>query len=108
MSKRLTVSQVAEMLGWDYYRVSRALHKLNAETHGLLLRNVGGQGKGARWTVTLVDLKRVAPEWFDDDTCDDERIVSLEERVETLERQQNMTASAVGDMSRRLDRDRVA
>jgi len=95
------------MLGWSYLRTSRVLHKLNTETHGLLLRNVGSSGRNARWTVTLVALRQAAPEWFGA-LVDGSRVEALEERVATLEQQHNMSATTIGDIVQRLNRARVA
>jgi len=104
----MTIAEVARVLGWTHDRTSRTLHKLNEETHGLLLRNLGGKGRGARWTVTLVALKKAAPEWFGNVRDNDERLDELEEKVADLDRRQNMSASAIGAVVRRLEKAHVA
>lgn len=104
----LSIADVARVLGWTHDRTARTLHKLNTETHGLLLRNLGGEGRSARWTVTMVALKKAVPEWFGSLQDNDERLVALEEKVKDLERHQNMNASAIGGVVRRLNKIRAA
>jgi hypothetical protein len=85
LGKVLTMPEVAAIAGWDGPRMRRHLLRLNAEAGGKLLHNIGGKGKHARWTVTLANLQRVAPQWF---TSPDDAISELKDRVEAVEAEQ--------------------
>lgn len=77
LAKIFTVSEVAKLAGWSRKRMLRHLLRLNAQTGGAVLRDIGTP-KRPTYTVTLEALQATAPQWFrDDDT--------LEARVEHVE-----------------------
>lgn len=104
----LSIAEVARLLGWTHHRTDRALRRLNEETHGMLLKHMGGEGRRARYTVTLVALKKAVPEWFGDVHDNDARLDALEEKIKEVERRQNMSASAIGALRREVDKVRAA
>lgn len=84
LDKVLTIPEVAAIAGWDARRMRRHLLKVNREVGGMLLRNAGGSGMGARWTVTLAALQRIAPQWFTDPETVQSRLNELECEVARL------------------------
>jgi AraC-like DNA-binding protein len=102
----LTIGEVAQLLGWSRRQTARVLHRLNRELCGLLLKREPGFGRGVRWTVTRAALRRVRPEWFEDTSLISERLEDLSHRVESLAKRQDMTATAVGQLFRKVERER--
>lgn len=99
LQKILTIPEVAAIAGWDGPRMRRHLLRLHAETNGMLLHNVGGTGRNARWTVTLANLQRVAPQWFSDPESVQARLEALEAEVRKLRRLIGTVGQAVESMA---------
>lgn len=78
LDKVLTVAQVAALAGWQRRRMLRHLLRMNEQLGGMLLKNVGSK-RVPRWTVTLANLQRVAPQWFVDAESVEARLRDLEE-----------------------------
>ena len=93
-----TMVELATMIGWERQRLVRHLLRLNAELHGLLLKNVGTAAK-PRWTTTLDALKKVSPQWFQDDESFGARLEALEESQATSEARLAMAAQRIGELS---------
>jgi hypothetical protein len=99
----MTVPEVAIEMGWEYQRTLRTLHALDDELHGMLLRRERGHGRGVRYTVTRAALKSVRPEWFEDTRPLGDDVYDLRKQFEVLEKNQAMTATAVGQLFRKLE-----
>lgn len=81
----LTVAEVARLAGWSYDRMLAHLLALNAQTGGMLLRNVSRGPKRPRWTITLEALQSISPEWFVDRATIEAQLHAHDERLERLE-----------------------
>lgn len=85
LAKVLTIPEVAAIAGWDRRRMLRHLLRVNSETGGMLLHNIG-TAKRPRWTVTLAALEKVAPQWFTDPETVQARLETLETETKQLRR----------------------
>lgn len=99
----LTVRDVAELLGWSYEQARRVLHRLHLED-GLVLRRERGMGAGVRYTTTRAALRRVRPEWFESTKTMADELAELRAEVKLLRKQQEMSATAIGQLVRRLSK----
>ena len=81
----LTVSQIAMRMGKKYDATLAMLKRLDADCHGMLLKNLSPRAKVPRYGVTIAALRRVAPEWFGDDSAPPawrDRVAALERGLE--------------------------
>lgn len=103
-----TIREVALMAGWTYQRMHTHLLRMNEQTHGMLLKPVGGKGTGTRYVVYLAALRRCAPDMFDTNRDIPGEVDELQERVHALEVENKLLVSRVGQLSRKLELRRVA
>ncbi len=96
------IDDIAAMVGWEPSRVRRRLLKLNEELGGMLLVNIGGTGRGARWACTWASLRRACPDWFDGQKSDAETIDELRVEVKTLGVQVHSLARAYSALEKRV------
>lgn len=99
----LTITDVAELLGWSYEQARRIVHRLHAED-GRVLRRERGMGAGVRYTTTRAALRRVRPEWFETTQTVAEELLELLREMKLLRKQQEMSATAIGGLTRRIVR----
>ena len=92
----LTIAQVAKLAGWSTQRMRRHLiakhRELEAEG-GVLLDVSRGRRHQHRWTITLLALQRIAPQWFID--CE-----ALQRQIDWLSNELGDTQDAVATLSR--------
>lgn len=103
----LTVAQLAKRIKWSYDRTLTHLRWVNEQTGGMLLHNVSRGPQRPRWTLTLGALKSTHEPWFKTVTkqVQEEREAerrSLEERVETLERFQDLHTTAIMNINAKM------
>jgi len=99
LTKVLTVAEVAAIAGWDRRRMLRHLLRVDHETGGLILRNIGQPGRRPRWTVTLAALQQVAPQWFTDPESVQARLEALESETKHLRRLLSTLGRTVHDLT---------
>lgn len=89
---------------WSARRVRDHLLKINEELHGTLLENAGGEGRGARWTITWNNLRKAMPDWFDGKKTDSELLEEVQQELKAMGSQILSMARRIGHQEKELQR----
>lgn len=92
----ITIAKLAEQLNADVRRVRQTLLRIQKATGAKILRKVG-EGKAARYYVTMASLRKYVPEMFDEDEEMQRAIRARFAEIEAvLDEMSRKTASADG------------